>query len=42
MQLFEGTEWNSTYSKNNHHHCKQLLQKEIDKANEIALKSRKR
>ncbi|KAK9298625.1 hypothetical protein QLX08_008104 [Tetragonisca angustula] len=41
-QLLESTEWNSTYSENNHHHCKQLLQKEIDKANEIALKSRKR
>ncbi|CAL7946505.1 unnamed protein product [Xylocopa violacea] len=42
MQLLESSEWNSIYSENNLHHCKQLLQKEIDKANEIALKSRKR
>ncbi|CAK9799762.1 Ras GTPase-activating-like protein IQGAP1 [Anthophora plagiata] len=42
IQLMESSEWNSIYSENNLHHWKQLLQKEIVKANEIALKSRKR
>ncbi|XP_029050274.2 ras GTPase-activating-like protein IQGAP1 [Osmia bicornis bicornis] len=41
MQLLESSEWNNTYSESNHH-WKQLLQKGIDKANETALKSRKR
>ncbi|XP_076391557.1 ras GTPase-activating-like protein IQGAP1 isoform X1 [Megachile rotundata] len=41
MQLLESSEWNNMYSESNHH-LKQLLQKEIDKSNETALKSRKR
>lgn len=42
MQLLESSEWNNIYSESNYHHWKQLFQKEIDKANETALKSRKR
>lgn len=42
MQLLQSSEWNNIYSESNYHHWKQLFQKEIDKANETALKSRKR
>ncbi|XP_017888182.1 ras GTPase-activating-like protein IQGAP1 isoform X2 [Ceratina calcarata] len=42
MQLLASSEWNTIYSESNLHHWKQLLQKEIDNANEIAVKSRKR
>ncbi|XP_078048629.1 ras GTPase-activating-like protein IQGAP1 [Augochlora pura] len=41
MQLLESSEWNNMYSENQHH-WKELLQKEIDEANELALKTCKR
>lgn len=41
MQLLESSEWNNMYSEG-YHHLKQLLQKEINKTNEVALMYRKR
>ncbi|XP_076245101.1 ras GTPase-activating-like protein IQGAP1 [Calliopsis andreniformis] len=41
MQLLESSEWNNIYSDSSHH-WKQLLQKRINKTNEMALKSQKR
>ncbi|XP_054010124.1 ras GTPase-activating-like protein IQGAP1, partial [Hylaeus anthracinus] len=41
MQLQQSSEWNNMYSESNYH-WKQLLQKGIDEANEIALKHRER